>query len=110
MFGAEDEDSDHKNAINFLILCLKFYIYICKFRLSTLIFKMWSLDPWFELCVCLCLLMLSRPCQLQVQVIKNWAKKLKRLRLGIHLVCLFVCLFFFRLGVVVVVVVIVFCL
>ena len=32
MFGLDIEDSDHKNAINFLILCLKFYIHRCKFQ------------------------------------------------------------------------------
>jgi hypothetical protein len=32
IFGVEIEDSEHKNAINFLILCLKFYIHRCKFQ------------------------------------------------------------------------------
>ena len=32
MFGLDIEDSDHKNAINFVILCLKFYIHRCKFQ------------------------------------------------------------------------------
>ena len=32
MFGLDFEDSEHKNAINFLILCLKFFIHRCKFQ------------------------------------------------------------------------------
>ena len=32
MFDFDIEDSEHKNAINFLILCLKFYIHRCKFQ------------------------------------------------------------------------------
>ena len=32
MFGFEIEASDHKNAINFLLLCFKFYIHRCKFH------------------------------------------------------------------------------
>ena len=33
MFGFDIEDCEHKNAINFLILCLKFYmIHQCKFQ------------------------------------------------------------------------------
>lgn len=32
MFGVQMEDSEHYEAINFLILCLKFYIYRCKFQ------------------------------------------------------------------------------
>ena len=32
MFGFDIEDSEHKDAINFLILCLKFYIHRCKFQ------------------------------------------------------------------------------
>ena len=35
MFGLDIEDSDHKNTINFLILCMKFYIYRCKFQKVT---------------------------------------------------------------------------
>ena len=32
IFGFVIEDSDHYNAINFLSLCLKFYIHRCKFQ------------------------------------------------------------------------------
>ena len=32
MFGFDIEDSEHKDAINFLILCFKFYIHRCKFQ------------------------------------------------------------------------------
>ena len=35
MFGLDIVDSDHKNTINFLILCMKFYIYRCKFQKVT---------------------------------------------------------------------------
>ena len=45
MFGLDTEDYDHKNTINFLILCMKFYIYRCKFQKVTLNFqayKTWS--------------------------------------------------------------------
>ena len=32
MFGLDIEESEHKDIINFLILCLKFYIHRCKFQ------------------------------------------------------------------------------
>ena len=32
IFGIDLEDSEHKNIINYLILCIKFYIYRCKFQ------------------------------------------------------------------------------
>ena len=32
MFGLDVEESEHKNAINFLVLCLKYYIHRCKFQ------------------------------------------------------------------------------
>lgn len=35
MFGLELEDTEHYIAINFLILCLKFYIHMCKFQNSS---------------------------------------------------------------------------
>ena len=39
MFGIDLEDSEHKNIINFLILCIKFYIYRCKFQEVTPCFQ-----------------------------------------------------------------------
>lgn len=35
MFGLELEDTEHYITINFLILCLKFYIHMCKFQNSS---------------------------------------------------------------------------
>ena len=39
MFGIDLEDSEHKNIINYLILCIKFYIYRCKFQEVTPCFQ-----------------------------------------------------------------------
>ena len=38
MFGVELSDSEHKTTFNFLILCLKFYIYRSKFQEDNLSF------------------------------------------------------------------------
>ena len=39
MFGIDSEDSEHKNIIYHFILCIKFYIYRCKFQEVTPCFQ-----------------------------------------------------------------------